>query len=198
MWVSMAFNIGIKEAKGEYVILQHNDILYHNNYIPEFIEKLESAELSYITVDSKLISIPTYLINKEFFDDNGFTLDETNFKFGKYRPIKGGYIKTKQFGFSDAYFFLTRRSFFDDYYVDWDYGDTNHGATMYCIKNNLKYWHIGPYYDNPCFDSPDGLHTYYYRDKFLTHLKGGFSERKMSHHMFKEEFNNYLKLINNE
>ena len=30
---------------------------------------------------------------------------------------------------SDAYFFLTRRSFFDNYNVDWCYGDTNHGAT---------------------------------------------------------------------
>ncbi len=31
MWVSMAFHLGVQEAKGEYVVLQHNDTFYHQD-----------------------------------------------------------------------------------------------------------------------------------------------------------------------
>jgi hypothetical protein len=69
---------------------------------------------------------------------------------------------------------------------------------MYCLENDLKYLHLGPYYDNPNFKTLDDLHTYYYKDEpFLTHLKGGFSENKMTSKDFKFEFDEYLKELNN-
>ena len=38
----------------------------------------------------------------------------------------------------------------------------------------------------------------FYKDKpFLTHLKGGFSENKMSSKAFEEEFNEYLQELKN-
>ena len=93
---------------------------------------------------------------------------------------------------------MCKRKFFDNYNIDWYYGDTNHGATIYCLYNNLKYLHLGPYYDNPNWETEDTLHTYFYKDKpFLTHLKGGFSENKMSSKGFEEEFNDYLQELNN-
>ena len=94
---------------------------------------------------------------------------------------------------------MSRRDFFDTYNVDWYYGDTNHGATFYCLYNKLKFKHLGPYWDNPNFKTPENrLHTYLYNDKpFLTHLKGGFSEHKMSSKFYKEEFNEYSEEINN-
>ena len=93
---------------------------------------------------------------------------------------------------------MSKRKFFDNYNIDWYYGDTNHGATIYCLYNDLKYLHLGPYYDNPNWETEDTLHTYFYKDKpFLTHLKGGFSENKMSAKDFEEEFNEYLQELTN-
>jgi hypothetical protein len=195
MWVSMAFHLGTQEAKGDYIVLQHNDTFYHQDCIDEMIKQLEEEELEYISVDNKKIWISTYLLNKEFLDKY---IKEYSQQPVVIRPENGGYVKTKKIGFADAYFFLCKRKFFDNYSIDWYYGDTNHGATIYCLYNELEYLHLGPYYDNPNWETPDTLHTYYYKDEpFLTHLKGGFSENKMSSEDFEEEFNEYLKELKN-
>jgi hypothetical protein len=195
MWVSMAFHLGVQEAKGEYVVLQHNDTFYHQDRIDEMIEQLKEEELEYISVDNKKIWISTYLLNKDFLDRY---IKEYSQQPISIRPESGGYVKTKKIGFADAYFFLCKRKFFDNYNIDWYYGDTNHGATIYCLYNDLRYLHLGPYYDNPNWETEDTLHTYYYKDEpFLTHLKGGFSENKMSAKDFEEEFNSYLKVLKN-
>jgi hypothetical protein len=190
MWVSMAFHLGTQEAKGEYVVLQHNDTFYHQDCLDEMIKQMEEEELKYIAVDNKKIWISTYLLNKDFLDKY---IKEYSLQPVVIQPDNGGYIKTKKIGFADAYFFLSKRKFFDIYDIDWRYGDTNHGATIYCLENDLKYLHLGPYYDNPNWETGDTLHTYYYKDEpFLTHLKGGFSENKMSSKDFEEEFSEYL------
>ena len=195
MWASMAFHLGTREAKGEYVVLQHNDTFYHKDCIDEMIKQMEEEELGYITVDNKKIWISTYLLNKEFLDKY---IKEYSQQPVVIRPENGGYVKTKKVGFADAYFFLCKRKFFDNYNIDWYYGDTNHGATIYCLYNELEYLHLGPYYDNPNWETEDTLHTYFYKDEpFLTHLKGGFSENKMSSKDFEEEFNKYLKELAN-
>jgi len=195
MWVSMAFHCGIQEAKGDYIVLQHNDTFYHQDCLDEMIKQMEKEELEYISVDNKKIWISTYLLHKERLDEY---LKEYSFQPVTMSPNYGGYVKTQKLGFADAYFFMCKRKFFDNYNIDWYYGDTNHGATIYCLENDLKYLHLGPYYDNPNWETPDTLHTYYYKDEpFLTHLKGGFSENKMSSKDFEEEFNEYLKELKN-
>ncbi len=195
MWASMAFHLGIQESKGDYVVLQHNDTFYHKDCIDEMIKQMEEEKLEYITVDNKKIWISTYLLNKNFLDKY---IKDYSQQQVLIRPENGGYVKTKKIGLSDAYFFLSKRSFFDNYSVDWYYGDTNHGATIYCLYNNLKYLHLGPYYDNPNWKTDNTLHTYNYKDEpFLTHLKGGFSENKMSSKDFEVEFQNYLKELKN-
>ena len=195
MWVSMAFHLGTQEAKGEYIVLQHNDTFYHQECIDEMIEHMEKEELEYIGVDNKKIWLSTYLLNKDFLDKY---IKEYTQQQIEIRPESGGYVKTQKVGFTDAYFFLTKRDFFYNYSVDWHYGDTNHGATMYCLYNDFKYLHFGPYYDNPNWETEDTLHTYYYNDKpFLTHLKGGFSENKMSSEIFESEFKKYLEELEN-
>ena len=195
MWVSMAFHLGIQKSKGDYIVLQHNDTFYHQDCIDEMIEHMDKEELEYISVDNKKIWISTYLLNKEFLDKY---IKEYTSQPVVIRPENGGYIGTKKIGFADAYFFLCKRKFFDNYNIDWYYGDTNHGATIYCLENDLKYLHLGPYYDNPNWETEDTLHTYFYKDEpFLTHLKGGFSEHKMTSPDFEEEFNEYLKELKN-
>ena len=195
MWVSMAFHLGIQKSRGDYIVLQHNDTFYHQDCIDEMIEHMDKEELEYISVDNKKIWISTYLLNWKFLDKY---IKEYTSQPVVIRPENGGYIGTKKIGFADAYFFLCKRKFFDNYNIDWYYGDTNHGATIYCLYNDLKYLHLGPYYDNPNWETEDTLHTYYYKDEpFLTHLKGGFSENKMSSEDFEEEFNEYLKELTN-
>ena len=195
MWVSMAFHLGIQKSKGDYIVLQHNDTFYHQDCIDEMIEHMDKEELEYISVDNKKIWISTYLLNWKFLDKY---IKEYTSQPVVIRPENGGYIGTKKIGFADAYFFLCKRKFFDNYNIDWYYGDTNHGATIYCLYNELEYLHLGPYYDNPNWETEDTLHTYYYKDEpFLTHLKGGFSENKMSSKDFEEEFNKYLKELAN-
>jgi len=195
MWASMAYHLGIQESKGDYLVLQHNDTFYHRDCIDEMIEQMETEDLQYISVDNKKIWISTYLLSRNFLDKY---IKDYSQQTVSLRPENGGYVKTKKIGFADAYFFLCKRKFFDNYNIDWYYGDTNHGATVYCLYNDLKYLHLGPYYDNPNWETEDTLHTYHYKDKpFLTHLKGGFSENKMSSVDFETEFNEYLKELKN-
>lgn len=185
MWVSTAYNIGIEHAKGEYIILQHNDIYYHSDMMNSVINLLNRNE--YVTIDYKKVTLTGYLCNKKFFDNLGIDIT-----IG-YQD--GGYLKTKEIGMADAYFFACKKSFFDDYIVDYEYGDTNHGATIKCLKQNKPMYHIGPYYENPNYKSEqhfelnlfDGEHVYSLDGMpFITHLKGGFSENKLS---FKVENN---------
>ena len=195
MWASRAYHLGIQESKGDYLVLQHNDTFYHRDCIDEMIEQMETEDLQYISVDNKKIWISTYLLSRNFLDKY---IKDYSQQTVSLRPENGGYVKTKKIGFADAYFFLCKRKFFDNYNIDWYYGDTNHGATVYCLYNDLKYLHLGPYYDNPNWETEDTLHTYHYKDKpFLTHLKGGFSENKMSSVDFETEFNEYLKELKN-
>ena len=192
MWASYGYHKGIKEAKGDYIILQHNDVFYHDIHkIDDMIEDLESDMLEYISVDNKKISLLTYIINQELFDKY---IDEEKL----FSPHFGGILKTKKIGLSDAYFFLSRKKFFDDYDVDWRYGDSNHGATIKCLVNDLKYLHLGPYFDNPNFDAMKQKYynTYYYDSvEFLSHLKGGFSESKLSD-VQNNNTSHFLKAIN--
>ena len=77
---------------------------------------------------------------------------------------------------------MSKKEFFDDYYIDWGYGDTNHGATIKCLENKKSFLHLEPFHDNPNFNTTTLERDYYYKDKlFITHLKGGFSEEKFSY-----------------
>ena len=191
-WAAIAYNIGIDHSNGQYIVLQHNDVFYHMNPIKEFKKLLRKYE--YISVDSKKLSLTGYFANKESFQsiDSNFELSYED----------GGYVKTTDFGLADAYFFMARKTFFNDYSVDYAFGDTNHGATIKCIKEEKDFLHLEPYYDNPNFETNKSDRTYYFENrKFLTHLKGGFSEHKFSHKINNSsdkmsDLNNYLsKLI---
>ena len=179
MWVSTAYNIGIEHAKGDYIFLQHNDVFYHNDLMEDIIELLDTHE--YVTIDSKKINLTGYLGNKEFFDNLGIDIEIAH--------DDGGYLKTKEIGMADAYFFACKKEFFDDYIVDYGYGDTNHGATIKCLLEKKPTFHIGPYYENQNYETEDIDHSYILNGKsFVTHLKGGFSENKLS---FKKSNNRY-------
>ena len=195
IWASMAFNIGLEHAKGDYVVLQHNDIVYHNNVFSKLQELLDTR-CEYITVDNKKVSLSAYVSQKDVFNN---LLGDVEFSISD-----GGYVKTTKIGLADAYFFFAKKEFFDDYKVDWLYGDTNHGATIKCLQENKKFLHIGPFYDNPNFTTAGEDRTYIFRGtKFLTHLKGGFSEGKMSHNINPVDrsaelnYNSYLEILNN-
>ena len=67
-----------------------------------------------------------------------------------------------------------------------------------CLVNDLKYLHLGPYFDNPNFDAMKQKYynTYYYDSvEFLSHLKGGFSESKLSD-VQNNNTSHFLKAIN--
>ena len=51
--LAMAFNHGIIEASGDYLVLQHNDTLYIDNVIEKQIKLLEEENYEYITIDKK-------------------------------------------------------------------------------------------------------------------------------------------------
>lgn len=192
MWVSMAYNVGLQHAKGDYIVLQHNDIFYHNSFIFELIHDTIVYDQKYISADAKKLHISTYIQNKELFDKY--------LKEVKFRPFDGGYVKTRDLYFADCYFFLAKKDFFDDYYVDWKYGDSNHGATLRCLENGWKYEHLEPFHDNPNFSRyrSHKLHTYKYKSQdFITHLKGGFSEHKMTKKEYGPYYYEFMKLFEN-
>ena len=184
MWASLGFYLGTKKAKYDTIVLQHNDVYYHTDVFDMLVEDLN--RYAYVSVDNKKVWLSTYV---NWYDNKHFS----KYLGGKkISPEDGGYVKS-EFGFADAYFFICKKEFFDDYDVDWRYGDTNHGATIKCLDKGLKYKHLGPYYDNPNFDTPPGLHTYQYGSvDFCTHLKGGISECKMTDLMFQEEIEEWL------
>lgn len=188
MWASMAYNIGIENAKYDYIVLQHNDIYYHKSGIKDLINELEEDDYEYISIDGKKINLTTYIAHKEILDK--FI---SNYKI---KPFDGGYLETKDLDFADCYFFLTRKSFFEDYFVDWFWGDTNHGATLKCLENGLKYKHLGPKHDNPSYKKREKLNTYSLNySSFITHLKGGFSEHKMSDPLYEDYYNKFMLMF---
>jgi hypothetical protein len=190
MWASMAYNIGIQHAKGDYIICQHNDIFYHNECVNDMINYLEKTKIEYISADYKKMFISGYVMNKERIDSI-FEKKKIEIDFS---PFDGGYIKTEDFGVADCYFFLCRKEFFDDYYVDWGFGDTNHGATIKCLENDKRFYHLTPFYDNPNFDTTFNSRTYKWFDRpFCTHLKGGFSEFKITKNG--DEYQNYMRYL---
>jgi hypothetical protein len=189
MWVSMAYNVGIEHAKGGYIICQHNDVFYHSNLIPRMIKDIETNNLEYISADYKKVFLSGYVANKDKLYKHIPSVE--------FSPKDGGYIKTKDLGFADCYFFLCKKSFYDDYFVDWGYGDTNHGATIKCLNQGKQFLHLGPYYDNPNFKTENSDHDYLYKDNlFITHLKGGFSEDKYAEDKYIENKINRKDIYN--
>ena len=51
--LAMAYNHGIIEASGDYLVIQHNDTSYLDNVIEKQIELLEKENYEYITIDKK-------------------------------------------------------------------------------------------------------------------------------------------------
>ena len=193
MWASMAYNVGIQYATGDYIICQHNDLFYNNDYIKEMIDYLEKTKTEYISADFKKMFISGYTMNQSRIDSI-FKKNNINIEFS---PFDGGYLKTKDFGVSDCYFFLCRKDFFDDYYVDWGFGDTNHGPTIKCMEEGKRIHHLSPFYDNPNFHTIYKSRTYTWNDApFCTHLKGGFSELKMNKNT--EEYKTHMDNLLNE
>ena len=199
MWASLAYNVGITHAKKDsrcsYIILQHNDIVYHAGIsLYDMIEEIQERDYQYISADFKKITLSAYATHKKLFDKYTNNLKDTD----GISPLDGGYIKSKYLGMADCYFFLTHKEFFNDYKVDWEYGDSNHGATIKCLKNNLNTMHLAPFYDNPNY-STHGTRTYEWKMKpFITHLKGGFSEHKMSSSLYEKELTTYLNTLDLE
>tara|TARA_B110000503_G_scaffold100101_1_gene149753 strand:- start:1676 stop:2548 length:873 start_codon:yes stop_codon:yes gene_type:complete len=180
MWASIAYTIGIEHSIGDYIVLQHNDIFYQQNLLPNLLNLLKTNE--YVSVDSKHLTLTGYLGNKDIIDSLGM-----EFEFG-YED--GGHIKQKEFGMADAYFFLCKKEFFNDYSVDWGYGDTNHGATIKCLLEGKSFLHLGPFFGNRNYKTKDELHVYDVDGiDFITHLKGGFSEHKMSYKIENNKYN---------
>ena len=190
MWASIAYNIGIEHAKGEYIVLQHNDVFYHQNLLPNLLNSLKTNE--YVSADSKHLTLTGYLGNKDIIDSLGI-----DFEIGHEN---GGYIKQKEFGLADCYFFLCKKEFFNDYSVDWGYGDTNHGATIKCLLEDKNFIHMGPFYGNSNYET-NSSNTYKFGgEDFVTHLKGGFSEHNMSFKLHTNDImldsvNNYLEKL---
>jgi hypothetical protein len=190
MWASIAYNIGIKYSIGDYIVLQHNDIFYHQNHLPNLLNLLKTNE--YVSIDSKHLTLTGYLGNKDIIDSLGI-----DFEIGHEN---GGYIKQKEFGLADCYFFICKKEFFNDYSVDWGYGDTNHGATIKCLLEDKNYTHLGPFYGNSNYETSSSNTYKFSGEDFITHLKGGFSEHNMSFKLHTNDImldsvNNYLEKL---
>ena len=157
------------------------------------IDYLEKTKTEYISADFKKMFISGYTMNQSRIDS---IFKKNNIKI-EFSPFDGGYLKTKEFGVSDCYFFLCRKGFFDDYYVDWGFGDTNHGATIKCMEEGKRIHHLSPFYDNPNFHTIFKSRTYTWNDTpFCTHLKGGFSELKMNKNT--EEYRTHMDNLLNK
>lgn len=121
-FTSLAYQQGLEEAQGEYIIMQHNDTEYLFKYysaesiIYDAINYIENKKLSYLTVDKK--------------------------------PPKQSSPKGIDY-FADCYWFLCRRDFYDsnNIHIDWDLGDTNYLATATCVEKGLSYEHLPGFYE---------------------------------------------------
>lgn len=159
---SMSFNIGLKHATGDYIIMQHNDTNYlfdyygSNKMVNDAIELLEYKKYEYVTVDKK--------------------------------PPKDTSPKGIEY-FADCYWFLCKKDFYEKHgiWVDWERGDTNHLATLTCVEKKLPFLHLPGFYElDSSFEGKawrayalqKGLNSntnihYLNRKPFLEHYKGG-------------------------
>ena len=155
---AMAYNHGIIEASGDYLVLQHNDTLYlFDEYskfkvIPDAINLLERENYEYMTVDKK--------------------------------PVKHKEYEKYEY-FADCYWFLCRSDFYSkhDIWVDWIRGDNNHLATITCHDKGLKYLHLPGFFEtyehkldfNKKYGyTPSDGNVHIFNDTpFIIHRKGG-------------------------
>jgi len=118
---AMAYDIGIENATGDYLIIQHNDTEYleqfsdFKTFFGDITNFLEKQSLQYITIDAKPSKYNTPGINY----------------------------------YADCYWFLCRRNFYQKHNikVGWLKGDNNHDATIECMKKNLRFLHLPGYYE---------------------------------------------------
>ena len=103
-----AFNHGIIETSGDYLVLQHNDTLYIDNVIEKQIKLLEEENYEYITIDKK----PPKDVSPNGYD---------------YFPwiVIGFYVKRD---------FYSKHNI----WVDWTRGDNNHLTTITCRRYGIK------------------------------------------------------------
>ena len=100
--LAMAYNHGIIESKGEFLILQHNDTKYLPNFkVKEMLDELVSNDYEYITIDKKPAKHKEYE-KYEYFADCYWFLCRKDF-YSKH-----------------------------NIWVDWIRGDNNHLATITC------------------------------------------------------------------
>ena len=165
-----AYDLGVLNSNGDYLVLQHNDTLYLDNYYPmrklfeDSVALLEEENLEYITIDAK----PSKSSDQE---DNFY---------------------------ADCYWFLCRKNFYTkhDIKVGWSEGDNNHNATIVCREKKLKFLHLPGYYEiklgryyretlkkhYPGLDRvKNNIHSF--NDiPFLVHIKGGTGLKNFIEH----------------
>ena len=151
---AMAYNHGITEATGDYLILQHNDTMYLKDFdIADMIIELEKNNYAYITIDKKppkntspkgydyFADCYWFLCRKDFYSNN-------------------------------------------DIWVDWSRGDNNHLATIKCKETNQKYLHLPGFFEtgehtryefNKLYGfTHENGNLHIFKDRpILLHLKGG-------------------------
>ena len=152
--LAMAYNHGIIESKGEFLILQHNDTKYLPNFkVKEMLDELVSNDYEYITIDKKPAKHKEYE-KYEYFADCYWFLCRKDF-YSKH-----------------------------NIWVDWIRGDNNHLATITCKDKKLKYLHLPGFFENKEHDSYDFNKKYGYNSKdgnvhifndkpVIIHRKGG-------------------------
>ena len=152
--LAMAYNHGIIESSGDYLVLQHNDTKYLPNFsMRDMLVELISKDYEYITIDKKQVKLKE-LKKYEYFADCYWFLCRKDF-----------YLK-------------------HNIWVDWIRGDNNHLATITCFDKGLKYLHLPGFFENDehdkydfnrkyGYDSRDG-NVHIFNDKpFIIHRKGG-------------------------
>ena len=152
--LAMAYNHGIIESSGDYLVLQHNDTKYLPNFsMSDMLVELISKDYEYITIDKKPVKLEE-LSEYEYFADCYWFLCRRDF-YSKH-----------------------------NIWVDWIRGDNNHLATITCKDKGLKYLHLPGYFENYEHDRSQFNNKYFFetnvgnvhvlKDRpFLLHRKGG-------------------------
>ena len=152
--LAMAYNHGIIESSGDYLVLQHNDTKYLPNFsMRDMLVELISKDYEYITIDKKQVKLKE-LEKYEYFADCYWFLCRKDF-YSKH-----------------------------NIWVDWMKGDNNHLATITCFDKGLKYLHLPGFYGTNETNKWDFFKKYNYNTKegrlhtfkdkpFIIHRKGG-------------------------
>ena len=152
--LAMAYNHGIIESSGDYLVLQHNDTKYLPNFsMRDMLVELISKDYEYITIDKKQVKFKE-LEKYEYFADCYWFLCRKDF-YSKH-----------------------------NIWVDWMKGDNNHLATITCFDKGLKYLHLPGFYGTNETNKWDFFKKYNYNTKegrlhtfkdkpFIIHRKGG-------------------------